>query len=106
LACPMCRYPFGSGGNRVVTLPSFLLACKSSLTIVRIKSPDGADPIFSVSGLELSISLLSRVPIFLRTDHLSSQRGSHNTIFLSKNPTHPEADPGNKCAAGASKIDG
>src|SRR5215831_21391970 len=43
LACPMCKYPFGSGGKRVCTRPLFLLALTSSATRVRMKSKEGAD---------------------------------------------------------------
>ena len=37
LACPMCRYPLGSGGNRVTTRPVFP-AATSAATISRMKS--------------------------------------------------------------------
>ena len=33
LACPICRYPFGSGGKRVCTRPLFLPSAKSFSTI-------------------------------------------------------------------------
>src|SRR6266487_1719446 len=41
LAWPICRCPFGSGGNRVTTRPPFLPACRSAATISRIKSDAG-----------------------------------------------------------------
>src|SRR5580692_12911478 len=37
LACPMCKYPFGSGGKRVCTRPSYLLVLRSSRIMSRIK---------------------------------------------------------------------
>src|SRR6056297_972368 len=40
LACPICKYPLGSGGNRVQTIPLFLLFFKSSSTILSIKFND------------------------------------------------------------------
>jgi hypothetical protein len=48
LACPIWRYPFGSGGNRVATRPSFLFAFKSSATISRIKSVGGAESVLVI----------------------------------------------------------
>src|SRR6266849_4972069 len=41
LACPICRYPLGSGGNRVCTRPPFLPALTSSATRARMKSKEG-----------------------------------------------------------------
>ena len=41
LACPMCRYPFGSGGKRVCTRPPYLLVLRSSRMMSRMKL-DGA----------------------------------------------------------------
>src|SRR5438093_11720950 len=41
-AWPMCRYPLGSGGNRVATRPSCFPATMSSSTIARMKSTGGA----------------------------------------------------------------
>ena len=41
LACPICRYPFGSGGNRVATRPPYVSFRTSFSTISRIKcEPD------------------------------------------------------------------
>jgi hypothetical protein len=40
LACPMCRYPLGSGGKRVNTLPPFFPAAISSSTISSKKFSD------------------------------------------------------------------
>src|SRR5207245_5086718 len=37
LACPMCRYPFGSGGKRVCTRPPYLLVLRSSRMMSRMK---------------------------------------------------------------------
>ena len=37
LACPICRYPFGSGGKRVCTRPLFLPSAKSFSTIASMK---------------------------------------------------------------------
>src|ERR1039457_6123337 len=37
LAWPKCRYPLGSGGNRVGTRPPHLLDFRSSMTISRTK---------------------------------------------------------------------
>jgi hypothetical protein len=37
-ACPMCRYPFGSGGKRVATRPACLPDALSATTISRMKS--------------------------------------------------------------------
>src|SRR6185295_3574452 len=37
LACPMCRYPFGSGGKRVCTLPPCFPDFKSWITASRTK---------------------------------------------------------------------
>src|SRR5271170_7922833 len=37
LACPICRYPFGSGGKRVCTSPSYFLVSRSRSTVSRIK---------------------------------------------------------------------
>src|SRR6185295_7412211 len=45
LACPMCRYPFGSGGNRVCTRPLFLPAARSVSMICWMKlRDDGLSP--------------------------------------------------------------
>src|SRR5712692_11653086 len=41
LACPMCRYPLGSGGKRVCTRPLYLLVFRSSRMMSRMKF-DGA----------------------------------------------------------------
>src|SRR5690554_4436461 len=37
LACPICKYPLGSGGKRVITRPSFLFVRRSSAMILLIK---------------------------------------------------------------------
>src|SRR4030067_1455362 len=41
LACPMWRYPFGSGGNRVATRPWNRLVLRCSSMISLIKSDGG-----------------------------------------------------------------
>src|SRR5689334_17522327 len=48
LACPRCRYPFGSGGKRVCTLPPNLLVSRSRMTMSRIKL-DGV-PLTAAAG--------------------------------------------------------
>ena len=40
LAWPMCRYPLGSGGNRVCSRPPFLPAARSSITFCSTKLTD------------------------------------------------------------------
>src|ERR1035441_674913 len=37
LACPMCRYPLGSGGKRVCTRPLYLWVFRSSRKMSRMK---------------------------------------------------------------------
>src|SRR2546430_374256 len=49
LACPMCRYPFGSGGKRVCTRPPCLPALMSSIMMSRIKL-DRSDDSASVAA--------------------------------------------------------
>src|SRR4051812_35945176 len=45
----MCRYPFGSGGNRVCTRPPCLPVRWSSAIISRMKSPDSIRTLFHAS---------------------------------------------------------
>jgi hypothetical protein len=40
LACPMCRYPFGSGGKRVLVIAPTILRCSSSSSA--LFTPDGS----------------------------------------------------------------
>lgn len=51
LAWPMCKYPFGSGGNRVCILPPFFPSFKSFSTICSIK--------FRLFFSELSVTFIS-----------------------------------------------
>src|SRR2546427_9248018 len=64
LACPMCRYPLGSGGKRVCTRPPYLLVFRSSRMMSRMKF-DGAETVSwadlipaPVSGFEKFIAPL------------------------------------------------
>src|SRR6185436_10557160 len=56
-ACPMCKYPLGSGGKRVATRPPHFSFFKSSSTIRRTKS----SPVGSVSR-SLMVLILSHHP--------------------------------------------
>src|SRR5262245_33437165 len=59
----MCRYPLGSGGKRVCTLPSYLLVFRSSRIMSRMKfdgrGSAGAFKPVSVEGFTGFIKLLS-----------------------------------------------
>src|SRR5213076_2995052 len=67
LACPMCRYPFGSGGKRVCTRPPYLFVFKSSIMMSRMKfearvsgtvtPPSTTEFDFSITLLSLAIEL-------------------------------------------------
>src|SRR5260370_23203988 len=52
LACPTCRYPFGSGGKRVCTRPSYLLVFRSSRMISRMKLEDAAVESAGIVGVD------------------------------------------------------
>src|ERR1700693_3575597 len=62
LACPMCKYPLGSGGKRVCTRPLYLLVFRSSRIMSRMKfeGRDSAEAFAaaSVSGFEVLIAFL------------------------------------------------
>lgn len=49
LACPKCRYPFGSGGNLVTTAPPVLLRCSASCS--RVLATRSTEP--SLMGTEV-----------------------------------------------------
>jgi hypothetical protein len=63
LACPIWRYPFGSGGNRVATRPwnLFVLMCSSIISL--IKSDGGGESFWTISPVPLSF----RYPCYFRT---------------------------------------
>src|ERR1700680_2277924 len=64
LACPMCRYPFGSGGNRICTRPPYLFVFRSSITISRTKF-DGPALVSANSELLVLIVIYSRAFAFI-----------------------------------------
>src|SRR5438309_10595038 len=62
LAWPMCRYPFGSGGKRVQTLPPHFPALTSAATISRMKS-EGRDSLSDMGrGTYLAAGAGSTIP--------------------------------------------
>src|SRR5664279_6480617 len=69
-AWPMCRYPLGSGGKRVCTLPPYLLVLRSSRMMSRIKfdgrSEDSAGVAVAASSLWVDEDMIA-VPQFKTT---------------------------------------
>src|SRR5436305_3303668 len=83
LACPMCRYPLGSGGKRVHTRPPYLLLFRSSTMMSRTKL-EGAVAVgvtASISGLGTfmtcffaSEDIKRFIYILPRASHLAQRR--------------------------------
>src|SRR5579864_2137522 len=80
LACPMCRYPFGSGGNRVCTRPPYLLVFRSSMTISRTKL-DGPAVVSGNSELVVLIGIYSRAFAFRACPGTSSTVPNLNSHY-------------------------
>src|SRR5260370_32716321 len=74
LACPMCRYPFGSGGKRVCTRPPNLFVFRSSMTISRTKL-EGPVVVSGNSEFVVLIGIYSRAFAFIRA-HFHESVGS------------------------------
>src|SRR5216684_6367348 len=83
LACPMCRYPLGSGGKRVQTRPLYLLVFRSSTTISRTKleGAAGAGVVASIPEMGIfmtsffgSEGIRSFIYILPRASHLAQRR--------------------------------
>src|ERR1035441_7622636 len=72
LAWPRCRYPLGSGGNRVCTRPPNLLVFRSSRTISRIKF-EGA--IADTSGGSLGIDGFIKFSVLDRKSVVEGEEG-------------------------------
>src|SRR5215213_8624352 len=72
-ACPMCKYPFGSGGNRVCTRPPFFPAARSASMICSMKlrddfsAPDSILPRKFVTAA-MKISHAHGVHLCIKTD--------------------------------------
>src|SRR5262249_28136059 len=69
LAWPMCRYPFGSGGNRVATRPWCFPDATSSATMERMKSTPVTDAVVPCSSVMAE-------PLFLHIGHDDPKTGN------------------------------
>src|SRR5436309_228506 len=67
LACPMCRYPLGSGGKRVCTRPEYLLVFRSSRMMSRMKF-EGRDSGGMFAPFSASVS-----DVFITTDLIAKK---------------------------------
>src|SRR5208282_3557306 len=93
LAWPICRYPFGSGGNRVWTRPPNLLVFKSSRMISRMKFEGplwGLDGVIGISNFRLQ--LIDGLPDAAQADRLPQnfQSGKQRRSRLAA--AHGDAD--------------
>ena len=81
LACPICIYPFGSGGKRVCILPPFLPSARSVSTICSTK----LRLFFSSFSVRFfSISMIYKFLILIAKLHRILQFQLFQSFFLSR----------------------
>src|SRR5207248_1327142 len=86
-ACPKCKYPLGSGGNRVCTRPSNLLASRSRMMMSRMKFdcvPTGADAAgaVSVDGLDGFMKTQAHSAVWSSRSLYSLCRNARNAVLM------------------------